>query len=108
MLSCVVTLHCFWFFVSDSTLLVTPTNCLKELVNVNLNKFFFFRTWCHHLGSKSTRCFFFKFVPLDQRILYRYFQFSSRLLDFDFEKEAIFGEENLNRCVRDSSQLRIK
>ena len=42
MLSCVVTLHCFWFFVSDSTLLVTPTNCLKELVNVNLNKFFFF------------------------------------------------------------------
>lgn len=50
----------------------------------------------------------FSFVPLDQRILYWYFQFSARSLDFDFEKEAIFGEKNLNRCFRDSSQLRIK
>ena len=63
MLSCVVTLHCFWFFVSDSTLLVTPTNCLKELVNVNLNKFFFFEHGVITLDPRVQDVFFSNLFP---------------------------------------------
>ena len=63
MLSCVVTLHCFSFFVSDSTLLVTPTNCLKELVNVNLNKNFFFEHGVITLDPRVQYVFFSNLFP---------------------------------------------
>lgn len=63
MLSCVVTLHCFWFFVSDSTLLVTLTNCLKELVNVNLNKNFFFEHDVITLDPRVQDVFFSNLFP---------------------------------------------